>query len=636
MEAAAAARFLHPSTVVLSFAAVSPTLGDPQPPFHAKIHSLIATHNPQRPSSFETLASSLNIPFTPSETLTKHHGISLESISTVADLVENLVQRLTITPHALHTLSTLLEPHCDPALHGAYEPTSKVALFLRKVLVAFHSLTFFTHARLTDQLQTYLRTPPKQKDLDPSYIEYTRRSNPEAAQAALHKSHNNKHPHIAALQLIPFHASFNRSDNSTVAVHHALRAAHAATDEPAQKEALRWLAFVESPERRVRLLQHVDDPLARDREALLGLRPKGRYQALKVGSLTDRFVLQAAAWEIAGSVPTALAVARLAWRKVGKELTTADVRAGIAVADMMALQGDYDGAMEMLRVVKERLEAQATNEKKMEPELLLITRAKTWLELERRLRRRELNLVQDCVDHVLSYSEAAVNNTTLYSVDELAMDALEASARQHLLEEDALSARRAADELTRKAALVQRPVRAVEGMRLQAEAYLLAGSAIKALPIALRAVALADGLKLYGLLVTCTLTLVETMLEVEDDGYESRALAALLPVLPTAFEGLGIGTRARALRLYAECLIAADAEADRTPEGKSLDMLSDSMSSYESFEDIGGVRSCAYTLARVHDWRGDVAARDEAADRFQEVSNLITRRGWCYSHSLTR
>lgn len=592
MESAQALRFLTPLRVHAAFAAASPTLGEPTASFHQHIHGIIP-HPP------ETLHHTLEkISFVPSSLMARHVNISLSSTPNVSALVKYLVKSMTSTPESMHIFVTVLEPQCDQGPNGAYEHASDVCLFLRKCIVAFQSLSFSAIIHLREKLQS--PSAPKKKE-EP--MDFLRNRDIALSRDQLHK-HHDKTTHLkASMALAVYHVS--RGMDAEQALEECLRVAQEVNDDVAQAETLEWMAYLRKGEHKAHLLP--DDHIALLRENLLGLKPNNRYQILAKGSFrVDILLLKARAWLMKGAVPTALVVAGAAFKRAEPENQS---NAGVALANLLILQGDWKGAMHIMDGLKDSL---------------FVRNSRNWMFLGRHLRRGELHLAEVCVDKTHVYVQCA--DQTQLDVGELEMDTLEAGILWKISAEDFGTAGKLCERLKKRAAVLQRPERSIEAMRLQAESLLRGGTSNKALYCALSAITLARGLNLEYLYVRCVCTLVECMLRLGEECTGLRGMNALEDVFSRAMEGCGIETRAWAMRLWAECEAMDKRETGEMPGEEAVDMMRTARGLYAEADDMWGMRQCLHVLAQIYDERGMIRERDTTAEELFNLDRKLVER----------
>ncbi|PXF49730.1 hypothetical protein BWQ96_00382 [Gracilariopsis chorda] len=601
MEPPAAARFLTAQKLLLALAASSPAVAKPLPPFFPVIHNFVTS-----PPSHEHFFRQL-------DAITVHPNVSLlatyvpnptppDSIP-LSHLLNAIVKHAVTSPHAFFSLVYLFEHHTDPDLLGAYQLDSVVALFLRKVAVAFHSLSFESLTHLQSTLTSVYRPSPNlrlhakllaqsQPLPDPvfkllsdthykpsaltmlTHLESARRSDFPLALSATHRHFDmhapNISPHHAALALGILHARFSHKAHASTALRDALRAAQAADDTHCQKVAMQWLASVEPLEQAHLLLHHATDHLALTRHQLLTSSPPSPSELATAGNSVDARLLAAAAWLTRASLPTALCVARAALKRAHRLQNDSYVRAVIAVAEMTALDADLPSGLSMLRRHILRLKHRHTNSTTA-PELFMLERSLTMLRFEHTV--RAMQLPEACIlrDKIKAFAQCAKTNALAFSAQDAELDTMEADVKCFLLAEDSRAAADQALKLAKRAAVYSRPERVVTGLRLRAEAFLSAEEAGGALSDALAAASLAEAMHLDAAHVRSSLTVVETLLRLESPAKQVNA--TLTPILPRALEGLGSLVRARACQLHAECLMKACAETESVPDKQVVKLV---------------------------------------------------------------
>lgn len=484
----------------------------------------------------------------------------------------------------------------------------------------------------------------------------------------------------AALSLGVLHAQFGNPDYAAVALDDTIRASQHCGDEACQARALSWSARTcPSVAKRHQMLRHANDQLAlareelcsvftpvldgvsdsvnsssalgvskrsekRGGEGLQGLNPaarlsriQARIDHIKPESRVDSLLMSAAAWESHASSPTALSVARMALsyaNRIDKDrLSNCKARALAAVASITALEGDHNSGIALLQEVLTSHEAThnhifADKNSTNGPELKTLFRCLTWLNFELSLRRGDTVVAQRLSMILSAFAESAMQNALSFVAEDIVLDSLEAGAKLQLTLGASQQAAEYAEQLCRRAANFARPARVVEGLRLRAEAHLAANSHEVALPAALAAVSLSQGLGLEFAHVSSVLTLTETMLRVDEKEAtrDDRALRALSPVVARAMDGVGAGLRARALRLHAECLISHASSVGKPPRMEIVEMIRLAERIYQQVEDAFGSRDCAYLLARVLHWRKEVSDRNMASKKFLETECLLQSR----------
>lgn len=178
MDPSEAARFLHPRAVCLTAATSAPSVGKLGALAFPTLYSLISSElnlsfpkpNPPNPSFQAMLHALRKVPFEPDlhqcERLEIHVKVDpLSGQSTLADFLQGFINFALLSPHSLFRIPDLADLQVDPALEGAYEPDSLIFSFIRKSLVAFHSISFESQARLVHDLRQYTQERPE----PPSY-----------------------------------------------------------------------------------------------------------------------------------------------------------------------------------------------------------------------------------------------------------------------------------------------------------------------------------------------------------------------------------------------------------------------------------------------------------------------------------
>jgi hypothetical protein len=484
----------------------------------------------------------------------------------------------------------------------------------------------------------------------------------------------------AALSLAALHFHMGHPDLASAALDDAVRAAQQCGDDACQARALRWIALTSSsPERRHQLLLHVHDrlalareelqtvvtPFAKEANARLIVQPRSgdtfwRHEQRHHNALAgarmhrvlsrvgfdradisvDSLLLSAAAWESHASLATALANSRIALscaqrnnsRKSRTIVTSEEARALVAVALLEAKSGRAEVAISSLVETADSSDINrikpdfAIDHSSSRPERELLQRAINWLRFERAIRRGELRIAGHFVESIAAFASRSSPDSDVIFGPDAALDAIEARCRWQLASQAYTEAAEIADRLSREAAVLTRPVRVVDGLRLKAEAHIQAGASSSALSSALSAVSLARGLGLEGAYVRSVLTLTDAMIRMNSERSPESATAArrtLDAVLPRALEGLGVEERGRARRLQAECILSnAGDVSERLDE--VVASLEDGVSAYALADDRSGLRDCWYNLARVHDEVGNVPERNRAAKEFKRVVSELS------------
>lgn len=492
----------------------------------------------------------------------------------------------------------------------------------------------------------------------------------------------------AALSLAAAHFHLGHPKLAVAALDDAVRAAQQCGDDACQARALEWIARTsESPEQRHQLLRHSRDRLALAREELLTVitpfargarisveavegdsfwRKEHRVQAAVSAARMDRIqslvgfqardtsvaalLVSTAAWESHASLPTALVVARMALRSAKRRrkaqklscqasaLTTEEALAMAAVASLDAKSGRAEAAIKTLRDILEgndttRMKPDfATDMSSSRPERDILRRCLTWLEFERALRCGEIRVAGRLAEEMTTFATHASEGGDLIGGADAELDAIEAQARWKLASQAYEEAVKAGDLLARRAAVLTRPARVVEGTRLIAQAHVAAGAANSALPHALSAVSLARGLGLEAAHTRSVLTLAEAMLRMDGAStVESAAASArtLHAVLPRALEGLSVSERGLARRLEAESLLVRGAQPGSAGNASLGEAVSEELrAAIEAFSVAGdrqGLRDSWYMLARVRHQVGDTVGRDKAAAAFREQVRLFAK-----------
>lgn len=584
-------------------------------------------------------------------------GSAYEANAAVPLFLRKVVVALySLTFEALTTLHARLrqyatEPHAvpptKPALHLAAKQLTQGRPLPPHVFATLtsaptqHAPDYLSHLEATRRADASLSLHHQHRHFDRSYS-HILRANPKLQHAHQYAALTHAHHHLNFAA--PLHAQ--------IALHDTMQAALTAADPVCQHRALSLLPEVE-PRLPVRhaLLSHANDVSAQTREQLLTVLPapdaRPQHPALPVSAArmvsisarlpfarcearVNTLLISSAAWLSHADVPTALGVARLALRVARRSDMGRDVvHAATAVASLMALEGDVTSSFGLLRDMDNALDAFSQHDQDsstVQPEREMVMRCRTWLRFERCVRRGETVCAKTLSVHVAASAEASVNNALMLSCQDLELDALEARCRWRLAIGDAHAAAEEADLMARRAAVLSRPARVMEGMRLRAEAHVKGGSPNSALSVAVAVVSLSEGLGLEAARIRGVLTLTEVILRMGGSGAGERALAALTEVMPIALWGLGVLVCARAYRLHAECMMAVAAEEGDVPNARVVDTVGLAIEGYERCEDVNGIRDCLYILARLHHWRGDVAERNKVAGKFNEHVRDMSRR----------
>lgn len=182
MDSSDATRFLHARAFCIATAVAAATVGElgrgSLPILHAFVASEVNVPTARKiphNASFDQLLDTLRtIDFRPfnSQNNDSSNGSGRSSTafsllapmlassptaqkSDLAQFVATVAQKAGDSPHALALLIDLIEPQLAPP-HAVYELESLLVSFLRKTLVALHSLTFEALARLSNELCNYI------------------------------------------------------------------------------------------------------------------------------------------------------------------------------------------------------------------------------------------------------------------------------------------------------------------------------------------------------------------------------------------------------------------------------------------------------------------------------------------------
>lgn len=169
MEQSEAARFLHPRAFCIVAAASSATVGRLGATALPTLYALVASESNQSFPEYQppthTYAALLTVcqqvPFTPDTSLCERLAISLQTdhspCTTVAHFVHAIMLATLRSPHSLMRVIDLADVQVDPPFrHAVYELDGLIAVYLRKAIVAFHSLTFESQARLATDVHHYM------------------------------------------------------------------------------------------------------------------------------------------------------------------------------------------------------------------------------------------------------------------------------------------------------------------------------------------------------------------------------------------------------------------------------------------------------------------------------------------------
>lgn len=480
----------------------------------------------------------------------------------------------------------------------------------------------------------------------------------------------------AALALGLVHANFGNHDLASISLSDAIRIAQNSSDAPCQSAALAWISRIctQSVSKRHQMLLDANDkqglareeltavftPVSADVPELVNICPPlgnsegkpgstiGRKSADRLKRIKSRLdynarpsrvnslLISSIAWKLHGASRTALAVAKLALQIAELQdegrLSSAKARAVCAVASLTALEGDFVGAENLLKSHTPAVEVtdfpNLLSVSTAAPERHMLERSRIWLVFERALRRADIPVARICCESLAACADFAEGNEVKYLSEEFTLDALEARTRLELATPSVQTAVECANNYHSRALVFAQPARAIDGLRLLAEAHLRANTPDAALSPALSAASLSNGIGLESTHVNCVLTLTEVLLrrDEQDALGDELAIECLLPILPQAADGLGIRVRARALQLHAECLILRAQRKNHCPSKNVCDLLRSAIQDYQSVEDVYGVRDCTYILARVLHWCGNECERNGAATEFRIASEAIEKR----------
>ncbi|CAN8066051.1 unnamed protein product [Agarophyton chilense] len=656
MEPPAAARFLTAPNLLLALAASIPAIARTRHPFYPPMHALVTSPPPH--SHLLHALSALVVHVNPAAAAPYLSQPVDDAPLSLLRLLVALLRRALSSPHALTQLLRIVEQHTDADLLGAYQPDSRITLFLRKVVVAFHSLSFESLVRLQHALHNHY--PPtfdlslhakrladshplpnpvfEQLSIRPrkpsplsmlTHLESARRADFSTALAAAHRHFDTHAPqipsHHAALALGILHARFSHKSHASAALRDALRCAQAAGDAQSQNVALQWLARMDNPEQASSLLRHAHDDLALVRHQLLTDSPPPPSAFSKLRNSVDALLLSASAWQLRAAVPTALCVARAALARAEKHepLPESVARATVTVAELTALEGDHEPAMAMLEQCIKRLE-RPPDCSTAAPEIFMLQRSLTMLRFEASVRAMQLSDACALCDRIKAFALCSASNALAFSAEDVALDAIQAHVKCLLMASDTRGAADEALNLARKAAVSSRPERVVTGLTMRAEAFLNSGEAGGAFSDALAAVSLASAMRLDSAHVKASLAAAEAMLRM--DSPASQVLEILVPVLPRALDGLGCDVRSYACRLHAECLTKKCDENGSVPDEKVVRLVQQALDGYRASGHANGIRDCLYMLARIHNWRNEIALRNRMSCLFRQHVHGIGRR----------
>lgn len=240
MDSASAARYLQPRPFVIALAAGTVTLGDLSARAYSFLYALVADEvglphavilpSSSTPSSSTKTFSDIlrvvhQIPFRADAHMAQQHALHLPiaRVTTVEQALRVVLDAVLRSPDGLHRATELLDPQGDPAMHGVFEPDGVISCFLRKICIAFASLTFDALSRLLHDLRLFVH--PNPSSTLPSYT--TRANLPppsvtrNAALALAHGLPVESDGHFKACTTL-----FAESRNPTAATNLAMQSLH--------------------------------------------------------------------------------------------------------------------------------------------------------------------------------------------------------------------------------------------------------------------------------------------------------------------------------------------------------------------------------------------------------------------------
>lgn len=634
MDSASAIRFLNPRAFTLALLAATPTITPPPRTFHP----LLLEHLPRPPSLFVLIPKLSKLVTTPHPPTPEH--LSLPHYPTrLSEILLHLLNAYTTSPDAFYASLDVIEPQADADMHGAYDPGSRVSLFLRAIVVAISSLQFSdvlrVIERIKDHLDNYLKgidteTPhlldalqslsrgraPSEKLLSQisSKLRHVRESPPTLPTPLISATVTMpKTPEVQLCHHITYLESLRRKDFTTAIDH--LFATFRCT--PPDERVHAYAALTHgicharfSSTDAVPALEDVHkttqaNPGASVQQtALRWIRMIQGEEEPGEGDVT-RLLRQAAGWYEKGCLPMAVVLAKRACRKA-REVDTDRVRTVCALAELIALQGSLEEARELLAEVRRGL---GREECTTEPERDMVKRCEVAIEMELAFGRGDVNEVRRCVEWMEAFVECCWD-VVLWDRRTVELEYMKARVRYMLMIQNARSAIQLGHDLQKRAAVYERRQYVAEGMRLCAEAVLMGdGKDAEGVCGALGAVCVGTGRE--G--VMCGLTLAQVYLKI---GCGNEALSVVEGVLRVGLEGCGARIQGLTCRVLAECCL-------KTEQGDVVQILEEGVRAYECVRDWTGVRDCLYLLAMVHNGRGERERRNEMARQYRVVSERL-------------
>lgn len=371
-------------------------------------------------------------------------------------------------------------------------------------------------------------------------------------------------------------------------------------------------------------------------------------------------------------------------------VTTERVQAACAVASLLAEHcGDHSGALSLLDSTAaearsscaklQQAESSLANGSKnltgcdnfgttsISAELDALSQTAAWVSFGRAERRGDVREAERALRRLEATAncEGGAGSGSGGGVDpggraDAMLDALEARARLGLLTSDLPRAARSAHDLCRKAARAVRPARVVKALTIAARAFLSARAPASALHAALAGVSLAHGFGLEAARAgaVCMLALCMAALSYERQGAEGgesveraeyggshgdgadlamRACNLVDGLLTCGMNGciggggkqgraMGNDSTADVLKTKAQCGMALAAARQMKPDESVVALLRRALVLYSRSGHALCVGRCWYLLARVHDARMEVNARNAAAKRFNAATRATHRR----------
>lgn len=452
---------------------------------------------------------------------------------------------------------------------------------------------------------------------------------------------HDERPQYAALALAALYTRSGALDAASSALDDAMRLAQHHGDDAAQRQVLGWYVHTSArPERRRELVSRVGDPVAEAEDDLRVALPCDSHE--RAAAVSDRtglhtgdlrpssLLVSAASWETYGSLPTALAVARAAYRVSEREGGLERARALAAVA---ALTARVDCPSAGVKLLEDEL-GDATDgpvydeefgDKPTEfPVRDLLRKSLAWLRFQRAIARHELRDASNAMRNIEAYAFCAAGGRGL--VAEAKLDALEAQGLYEFERGDYNAAVNHAHEERRTAADNGLPARVIRGGIAVADGH-LRGIGTLGFKYSVRAGALAERLGFPNLVAEAALRRAHATIRIHSP---EEAARVLLPALPTALS-LGPATRAYARIVHAmlmieRCESAPDREAHDKLMADACVELEDAVALHRKAETLLELRDTCNLLARAYNAIGDLKNRDRIAGIFREAEMLRRKR----------